>query len=224
MHETGARLTHDIKNLLQSLYTLTSAAPRDGEADAQHAALLNRQLPQLTRRLQATLDQLRTPEVVTTEIASPVRAWWKDVERRYGGTEVRLDSAIEADVMIPQVLFDSFLENGIANARRKSAHDGALEFGARLEVKGTRAMLEAWDNGAPVSEGILHSLFRDPVARQGEQGLGIGLYQVARLAAQWGYAVHLAANEPGRVVFRLHPGGEALKAGDPPSRGGSPRG
>ena len=33
VHETGARLTHDMKNLLQSLYTLTSAAPREGAMD-----------------------------------------------------------------------------------------------------------------------------------------------------------------------------------------------
>ena len=59
VHETGARLTHDMKNLLQSLYTLTSMAPR-GEDDA-YGALLQRQLPQLTKRLQGTLDKLRSP-------------------------------------------------------------------------------------------------------------------------------------------------------------------
>ena len=216
VHETGARLTHDIKNLLQSLYVLTSAAPREGEVDAAHAALLNRQLPQLTRRLQATLDQMRTPEIATTEIQSSVRDWWADVERRYGGTEVRLAGAIEADVMIPRALFDSFLENGIANARGKYQRDGALEFGARLEVRGVRAVLEVWDNGTQLPGNILHSLFRDPVARPSGQGLGIGLYQVARLAAQWGYGVQLAANEPGHVVFRLHPGGAAVTEGGPP--------
>ena len=59
VHETGARLTHDIKNLLQSLYALTSMAPK--EAAEGYAGLLQRQLPQLTRRLHATLEKLRAP-------------------------------------------------------------------------------------------------------------------------------------------------------------------
>lgn len=216
VHETGARLTHDIKNLLQSLYALTSAAPPEGETDAAHAALLNRQLPQLTKRLQATLDQLRAPEVETSEIASPARAWWSDVERRYGGTKVRLACTIDADAMIPPVLFDSFLENCVTNARGKRGRDGVLELGATLRVKEGRAMLEVWDSGAAVPDSVLRSLFRDPVTRPHEPGLGIGLYQVARLASQWGYAVQLATNERGKVVFRLHPAGGEVKAGAPP--------
>src|SRR5918999_3050373 len=47
VHETGARLTHDIKNLLQSLSVLTSVAAREeGGSDA----LVRRQLPLIERR------------------------------------------------------------------------------------------------------------------------------------------------------------------------------
>jgi signal transduction histidine kinase len=202
---------------LQSLYALTSAAPREGEVDATHAALLNRQLPQLTKRLQATLDQLRAPEVETSEIASPARAWWIDVQRRYGGTEVRLAATIEADVTIPQVLFDSFLENCIANARAKRERDGPLDLGATLAATAGGVTLEVWDGGAAVPESILPALFRDPVARPREPGLGIGLYQVARLAAQWGYAVRLASNHSGKVSFRLEAAGSGSRETVSPS-------
>ena len=65
VHETGARLTHDVKNLLQSLYALTSMAPR-GPADG-YEGLLQRQLPQLTKRLHATLEKLRSPEIAASE-------------------------------------------------------------------------------------------------------------------------------------------------------------
>src|SRR6478672_3374449 len=61
VHETGARLTHDMKNLLQSLLTLTSMAPR--EPAEGYDGLLQRQLPLLTKRLQATLEKLRSPEI-----------------------------------------------------------------------------------------------------------------------------------------------------------------
>ena len=73
VHETGARLTHDVKNLLQSLYALTSIAPR-GEAGG-YDALLQRQLPQLTKRLHATLEKLRAPEIATRELSVTSRAW-----------------------------------------------------------------------------------------------------------------------------------------------------
>ena len=62
VHETGARLTHDVKNLLQSLNTLCFAAEQEtGEGSAQFQALLRRQLPVISRRLEQTLDKLRQP-------------------------------------------------------------------------------------------------------------------------------------------------------------------
>jgi hypothetical protein len=36
--------------------------------------------------------------------------------------------------------------------------------------------------------------------------MGIGMFQVGRLAAQDGYRVELASNVDGRVAFRLFPG------------------
>jgi hypothetical protein len=59
IYETGSRLTHDVKNLLQSLNSLCSAVEASSEADAPGLRrLLQRQLPQVTRRLQGTLDKL----------------------------------------------------------------------------------------------------------------------------------------------------------------------
>src|SRR5687768_4319150 len=45
VHETGARLTHDIKNLLQSLSVLTSLAAREEGRSSQLDSLVRRQLP-----------------------------------------------------------------------------------------------------------------------------------------------------------------------------------
>ena len=46
VHETGARMTHDIKNLLQSLNVLVAAAARDEARDSPELqALMRRQLP-----------------------------------------------------------------------------------------------------------------------------------------------------------------------------------
>jgi len=53
IHETGARLTHDVKNLLQSLNVLCSVAGQEDSPQLQ--ALIRRQLPAITQRLSATL-------------------------------------------------------------------------------------------------------------------------------------------------------------------------
>ncbi len=204
VHETGARLTHDIKNLLQSLYTLTSAAPREGTMDPGYGSLLQRQLPQLTKRLQATLDQLRSPQVETRDSLRPAQAWWAGVERRHAGNRLLLEANIEGDVAVPANLFDAFLDNCLDNAR--GGDSTAARIKVVLSVGGGRAELAFENDGDPVPAAVERSLFREPISTAGRPGLGIGLYQVARLAAQSGYAIELAHNEPGRVVFRLHPG------------------
>jgi hypothetical protein len=204
VHETGARLTHDVKNLLQSLYALTSAAPREGALDPGYANLLQRQLPLLSKRLQATLDQLRSPQVEARESMRPVRAWWADVERRHASGGLMLDSYFDGDVTVPANLFDAFLDNCLDNARAKG--ESALPMRFSLAVRKSRAELSFEDAGEPVSPAVAHMLFREPVADVAREGFGIGLYQVSRLGAQSGYVAELAHNEKGRVVFRLRPG------------------
>jgi signal transduction histidine kinase len=204
VHETGARLTHDIKNLLQSLYALTSAAPRDGSVDPAYGTLLQRQLPQLTKRLQSTLDQLRSPQVETRESMRPVRAWWTDVERRHGAAGLQLEATIEGEAMVPVNLFDAFLENCLDNAKAKGGPGVRVK--ASLTVNSGRSEFVFENSGEPIPAPVARSLFREPIADSEGGGLGIGLFQVARLAAQSGYAIELANNERGRVAFRLYPG------------------
>src|SRR5688572_11664981 len=78
VHETGARLTHDIKNLLQSLSVLTSVAARE---EGGSEALVRRQLPLIERRLAETLDKFQRPQVDESFVAA--RVWWEGLERQY---------------------------------------------------------------------------------------------------------------------------------------------
>ena len=60
--ETGARVTHDIKNILQSLQAITSVIVHDVSGESSVAQrLVRRQLPHLTQRLQLALDKLQAP-------------------------------------------------------------------------------------------------------------------------------------------------------------------
>ena len=199
VHETGARLTHDVKNLLQSLYTLTSVAP--ASADDHYGALLQRQLPQLTKRLHGTLDKLRTPEVAVQELLVPASQWWKALRESLEGSGVALEAAIERQCEIPAALFDSFVENALDNARAKLAREPGIGLAVRFECRPGIVSVEVRDSGSAVPPAVVRRLFREPIER--DAGLGIGLYHAARQAQQAGYRVELAANEPGAVRFVL---------------------
>jgi sensor histidine kinase regulating citrate/malate metabolism len=64
-------------------------------------------------------------------------------------------------------------------------------------------VLEVCDDGAPVPPRLASRITLAPV--NSENGLGIGLYQVSRLAAAAGFRLALAENSTGRVCFRLAP-------------------
>ncbi len=199
VHETGARLTHDVKNLLQSLYTLISMAPRDG-ADG-YGVLLQKQLPQLAQRLHTTLEKLRAPESTTSELTMPAREWWSGIERRFAVAGITLAAAIASDRAIPAPLFDSFVENGIENARAKLAADPGIVIRVACACDDERIEVEVCDSGSAVAEVIARRLFREPIERGA--GLGIGLYHVARQAQGAGYRIALAENRDGAVRITL---------------------
>jgi histidine kinase/DNA gyrase B/HSP90-like ATPase len=211
VHETGARLTHDVKNLLQSLYTLTSMAPRES-ADG-YVGLLQRQLPELTKRLHTTLEKLRSPEIATTELTVRAREWWSQLERRLAGSGIEMHASIEADGPLPAGLFDSFVENALDNARAKREGEPGIAISIRLERKTDCTLLEICDTGAAVPEAIAQRLLREPIERG--TGLGIGLYHVARQASQAGYSIALADNRDGRVCFTLGRGDCVPRASGP---------
>lgn len=199
VHETGARLTHDVKNLLQSLYTLTSVAP--ASADDHYGALVQRQLPQLTKRLRGTLDKLRTPEVAMRELPAPASQWWGSLRTALEGLPVKLEEDITGDPEIPATLFDSFVENALDNARAKAAREPGVEVAVRFTCGPGQVAVAVRDTGSAVDAAVAKRLFREPIDR--DAGLGIGLYHAARQAEQAGYRVELVENAAGAVCFAL---------------------
>jgi signal transduction histidine kinase len=206
VHETGARMTHDIKNLLQSLSVLTSLAAREeahAETGSPHLqALVRRQLPLIERRLADTLEKLQRPQAVP-ETYAPARAWWDSLARQYRGEGVEFEAgALPGGARLPRSLFDSVADNLIRNALVKRAHDAAVRVRVSLDcADGNR--LRVCDSGAAVPPEIAAGLLRAPVASR--SGLGIGLFQAARLAESSGYRLELEANRDGQVCFALRP-------------------
>ena len=200
VYETGARVTHDVKNLLQSLQTLCYAAAQPGDPEAV-ARLLARQLPQIAERLKSTLDKLQRPRADDNRNTSAAE-WWARLRDRHSGDAIEWnDPAGEAEV--PSALFDSIAENLLQNALTKRQHEGGIEISVKLTVDRNSPMLTVRDTGQAIAASVADSLFRTPV--QSAHGLGIGLYHAARQADETGYRLDLAENRPGSVVFTLAP-------------------
>ncbi len=201
IHDTGARLTHDVKNILQSMKTLLAAAdastPEDGE---RLLALMKRQLPQLVTRLSQTVDKLKQPAELDVAHV-PAETWWSALQTRYEHDVVRFvaDDAVDA-TPLPQDLFDSVADNLLTNALRKRHAQPDVAVEVRLALR-PLVSVTVTDSGAAAPEHVARNLFLSPVAS--DFGLGVGLYQAARQAARSGYRLELPANRAGQVTFRL---------------------
>ena len=200
IHDTGARLTHDVKNILQSMKTLIAAAdtstPEDGE---RLQALMQRQLPQLAARLSQTVDKLKQPAEMDV-VQIPAQAWWAALQTRYEHDDVQFFAEALDDTPLPQDLFDSVADNLLTNALRKRQREPGIAVEVRLALH-SLVSLAVTDSGAPAPEHVARNLFLSPVAS--DFGLGVGLYQAARQAARVGYRLELPDNQAGRVSFRL---------------------
>ena len=147
MHETGARLTHDVKNLLQSLNVLCSVAGQDDSPEPQ--ALIRRQLPAIAQRLSATLDKLQRPGEEEAQRV-PLREWWETLARQYQGQNVEFGAAsLEPDMPVPKPLFDSVADNLLQNAIAKRAAGADVQI--RVSIRcGKGPELRVHDSGHAV--------------------------------------------------------------------------
>ncbi len=202
IYETGARLTHDIKNLLQALKTMTGALAAPGTRDAQALnRLVSRQLPHISQRLELALDKLQSPQQISTE-RQAASHWWRDFIERHGNTDLHLDVQIHEDPVIPADLFHSVADNLLENIRYKRQLEADIQVDIKFVTNARGARLTISDSGSSIPEELTGQLFRGIVAS--EAGLGIGLYQAAQQARECGYALRLAENDR-RVSFELQP-------------------
>lgn len=198
--DTGARLTHDVKNILQAMKTLLAAAevstPQEND---QLLALMKRQLPQLANRLSQTVDKLKQPAEIDTAQIEAV-AWWDALRTRYEYDDVQFFASTLDATPLPQDLFDSVVDNLLTNALRKRQSGEPVAVSVRLTLA-PLVCLDVMDSGSAAPEHVARNLFQSPVAS--DFGLGVGLYQAARQAARAGYRLALTENRVGQVAFRL---------------------
>ena len=209
LHETGARMTHDVKNLLQTLNVLCAAAERDPEGDPSTLqALMRRHLPTVLQRLQHTLDKLQRPQMDSGRFIQ-AEAWWESLHKTYQLRGVQFaGSGVATGILLPKDLFDSAADNMLQNALEKRKLDPDVTVEVRLDC-GDHVVLSVRDSGRPVPRAALPGLLKGPVPS--ETGYGIGLYQVTRQAELSGFSFRLARNDAQDVCFELR--GEIRRGG-----------
>lgn len=203
IHETGARLTHDVKNLLQSLNALCSAGIEPGaESSREYQSLLRRQLPAISDRLAETLAKLNAPQSLSAARWVPAAEWWQDLRQRMAALDwmnFKVEPMIPGE--LPVEVFSGVVDNLIRNVAEKHLREPAIRVWVELARNDAGFELLFCDDGSAMADSVASSLFLGPVSS--ESGYGIGLYHAARYANAAGYRLELAENRAGRVCFRL---------------------
>ena len=201
-YETGSRLTHDIKNILQSVGTLVSAAEQTDDKDnAALLKLIRKQLPVLNQRIAATLDKLKAPNEDKKRIEK-MSAWWKNLQLRHTQDHIEFKASELPKQDINAEVLDSVLDNLLNNAMEKAKYQtNTLIKVEMLNNADNHFCIDVTDTGKAMDAAIAHDLFKKHIASH--NGLGVGLYHAAQDAKQAGYDLSLDSNVNGAVRFRV---------------------
>lgn len=204
IHETGSKLTHDMKNILQATHTMTQIINDNDSQMSDIIDVLKKQMPLLTQRLNTTLDKLRAPQnadLTTKKASGSLLQWWHQLQHRYNEPHIQFSTTINKDLEIPIDAFTTVIENLLENARNKRTREPDLEIAIQLASINEQLCLSACDNGSAIASQIAQQLFKEVVSSQ--DGYGIGLYQCYELAKNNGYELGIEENIKGRVCFTL---------------------
>jgi len=203
IHETGSKLTHDVKNILQSTHAMTQII-NDNDAQMQEKFdVIKKQMPLLTQRLNTTLEKLRAPDPEDANLVSSgsLLHWWNQLQMRYTGRHIEFSTDIEEDKEIPIDIFTTVIENLLDNARNKRSREPGLKIFVNLSNVDNRMQLTVTDTGSPIDPDIQQQLFKEVVSSN--DGFGIGLYQSYELAKNHGFELIIENNHSGSVCFSL---------------------
>lgn len=201
IYETGSKLTHDVKNILQSTQMMTQIINDDDAQMQEKVDVLTKQMPLLTQRLNTTLEKLRAPVSLTQAASGSLLQWWNQLQLRYTGRHIEFKADIENDMEIPVDIFTTVIENLLDNARNKRIREPNLKIFVALTCTGKQAHLSVTDTGSAIDPQVYPHLFREVVSSN--DGFGIGLYQSYELAKNHGYELKIDKNNDGHVCFVL---------------------
>lgn len=204
IYETGSKLTHDVKNILQATQTMTQIINDNNSEMAEIVGVIKKQMPLLTQRLNTTLEKLRSPENTGDEAETSTGSllhWWQQLQLRYSDRHLVFSSDIVNDGEINLDVFTTVVENLLDNARSKQIREPGLEISVKLSIEDKQLTLSVTDTGSAIEPAVAEQLFKEVIASN--DGFGIGLYQSYELAKSHGYKLQIEHNSNGQVRFTL---------------------
>ncbi len=201
-YETGSRLTHDIKNILQSVGTLVSAAEQtEHQDDKALLQLIRKQLPVLNTRIAATLDKLKAPGEEKKRLEK-MSAWWKNLQLRHHHDKIEFIAEKLPSQEINAEVLDSVLDNLLNNAIEKTKYQPSTMIKVEMHEDTENGFcIDVTDTGKAMDGGIANDLFKKHIASH--NGLGVGVYHAAQDCKQANYGLELTSNLNGIVRFRV---------------------
>ena len=203
IYETGSKLTHDVKNILQSTQTMSQIISDEDASMQEKVDVLKKQMPLLTQRLNTTLEKLRapSPEEANRASSGSVIHWWNQLLLRYTGRHIDFSLDIDNDTDIPVDIFTTVVENLLDNARNKRSREPELKIFVELCSSDKQLVLSVTDTGSAIDPRVYPHLFKEVVSSN--DGFGIGLYQSYELAKNHGYELMVNDNSKGNICFSL---------------------
>ena len=231
-----AAASHDLRQpvhalglLLRVLDTLVRHAKPDLAQIQQVVGQSRQALHGLSHLLAALLDISRLDAGVVEIRPEPLslQAFFDQLRSEFGpeaqrrGLQLRFHPT-QLVVTSDAVALKRVLSNFISNALRYTSHGGVLIAArARQAGEASETCIEVWDTGVGIPESALETIFEEFVQlgnseRKREQGLGLGLAIVRRLANSQGHRVTVRSKVGQGSVFRLHIPSGAARAADAP--------
>ena len=204
IYETGSKLTHDVKNILQSTQTMTQIINDTDSEMREIIEIIKKQMPILTQRLNNTLEKLTAPasaDNISEAATGSLLHWWNQLQTRYTGRHIEFTCNVAKDHEIPLDIFTTVIENLLDNARNKRIRESDLRINIELNKVDGRLTLTVTDTGSAIPADVQLKLFKEVVSSH--DGFGIGLYQSYELAKNYGYELSIEGNNDGHVSFML---------------------
>ena len=194
IYETGARGRTTSKNLLRSLRCFRAANQVPNPAEV--ADLLASPVAADRRPPEGNAGQI-VAAGCRCRIDRCRSVWWSRLRDRYAHAAIVRGVAERPGRQIPEPLFDSVAENLSQNALAKRQRGQALVIEACLDGAG----LGVADSGSPIPSAVMRGCC---MSRSSER-TGWAMFYHCLQAAELGYQLSVAENQPGRGPFRLSP-------------------
>ncbi|RMG43587.1 MAG: hypothetical protein D6718_11940 [Acidobacteria bacterium] len=205
----AAEVAHEVRNPLGSLELLASILAEELEDDPDNRELAVqiqvgvRQLSATVTRLLATArgTRVRPRPVDAVAVAREAGAFFEPLARSRGlRLALRFPRESLAAVIDPEAVQQALL-NLLGNALEASPPGGEITLGVRIEED--LLVFEVGDEGPGVPEALRERIF-EPFYTTRDQGTGLGLALVERVAMAHGGRVTVGEAPAGGALFRLH--------------------